>query len=190
MAENTDTTQKSPVCDDSLNADGPLPTALAQELRSMHEWIYSYVSENLHHAAPLDEFTEKLMVRMRGMLSRNPSCGPRMAITNSVRDLVHDLNRTAIRRQARFLTRPVFDDLIDERENIESSLLDESQRAWAIALLNRLKDKDRELVEQVYGLHGCEVDRQQIALQRGVLRNSIDQQLRRIFKSIRDSLGT
>jgi probable HAF family extracellular repeat protein len=40
------------------------------------------------------------------------------------------------------------------------------------------------------GLQGCEVDRQQIAVQRGVLRNSIDQQLRRIFKSIRDSLGT
>ena len=190
MAVKADTTQQSPDCDDSVNTEGPAPTALTQALLSMHEWIYSYVSQNLHPAAPLDEFTDKLMVHLQGVLTRNPACCLRTAITKSVCDLVHNLNRTTIRQESRFLTRPAFDDLIDQRENVERRLVQGAQQAEALALLNRLKDKDRELVEQVYGLHGCEVNREQIAVERGVLRNSIDQQLRRIFKSIRDAVGT
>jgi hypothetical protein len=190
MAGSRDTTQQSPDCDDSANVEEPVPAALTQALRNMHEWIYSYVSQNLHHAAPLDEFTDKLMVRLQGVLTRNPACCLRTAITKSVCDLVHNLNRTAIRQEARFLTRPAFDDLIDQRENIERRLVEDAQQAEAIALLSKLKNKDRELVEQVYGLQGCEVNREQIAVERGVLRNSVDQQLRRIFKSIRDAVGT
>jgi DNA-directed RNA polymerase specialized sigma24 family protein len=128
--------------------------------------------------------------RLQRVLARNPTCCPKTAITKTVNDLVHDLNRTAIRQEARFVTRSSFDDLVDQRGNVEVRLVEDAQQAEAIAMLSALKDKDRELVEQVYGLHGCEVDRNQIALELGVLRNTIDQRLRRIFKSIRDALGT
>ena len=172
MAGNTDTTQQSPDCDDSVDTDRTAPAALTQALRNMHEWIYSDASQNLHHAAPLDEFTDKLMVRLQEVLTRYPAWCPRTAITKSVCDLVHDLNRTAIRREARFLTRPAFDDLIDQGGNVERRLVEDAQQAEAMALLSRLKDKDRELVEQVYGLQGCEVNREQIAVERGVLRTA------------------
>ena len=187
---NTDTTQESPDCDDSVNPEGSAPAALTQALRNMHEWIYTYVSQNLHEAAALDEFTDKLMIRLRRVLARDPTCCPKAAITKTVGDLVHDLNRTAIRKETRFLTRAAFDDLIDSRQNIETTLIEQVPQEQARAILCALKDKDRDLVEKVYGLHECRLSRNQIARELGLRRNSIDQRLRRIFESIRNALGT
>ena len=65
-------------------------------------------------------------------------------------DLVHDLNRTAIRRQARFVPRPDFEEVIDERQNIEDLLIQRERQKKAFMALCAL---DRELVERVYGIH-------------------------------------
>jgi DNA-directed RNA polymerase sigma subunit (sigma70/sigma32) len=173
-----------------VNTEGRAPAALTQALRNMHDWIYAYVSQNLHEAAALDEFTDKLMVRLQRILARNPTCCPKMAITKTVNDLVHDLNRTAIRRDTRLLRRAAFDDLVDSRQNIESTLIEQARQEEALAILSVLKDKDRDLVEQVYGIHECRLERGHVAKELGLQRNSIDQRLRRIFKSIRDALGT
>jgi DNA-directed RNA polymerase specialized sigma subunit len=53
-----------------------------------------------------------------------------------------------------------------------------------------LKEKDRELVEKVYGIYTEKVQRKQIAKKLGLERNSVDQRLKRIMDFLRNALGT
>jgi DNA-directed RNA polymerase specialized sigma subunit len=56
--------------------------------------------------------------------------------------------------------------------------------------LGALKERDRELVEQVCGLYTDRLTRKQIAKKLGLERNTIDQRMKRIMDSIRNALGT
>ena len=184
MAGRASSEQQSTECDSSVKKDEP--AAFTQALCMMHEWIYSYVSRNLHYAAPLEDFSDRLRNRLEAMFASNPAYSPRTAVSKAVIDLVHDLNRTALRQEARFLPWAAFDDIVDERKDIESRLIEEdlqrARQAKAVSLLCRLRDKDRDLVEQVFGMAECEVGRAQIAQELGVKRNSIDQRIRRILQ--------
>ena len=189
MAGNADTKQQNHQCDDSVTTDRP--DVLTQTLRNMHDWICSYVSRNLHEAAPVDEFSEKLPGRLKAAtLEHTPPSGLSDAIAKTVSDLVHDLNRTAIRRQSRFVPRAEFDKVIDERQNIEDLLIQRERQKKAFMALCALKEKDRELVESVYGIYTEQVKRKQIAKKLGLERNSVDQRLKRIMDFVRNSLGT
>jgi hypothetical protein len=96
MAGRAGSERQSTECDNAVKKNEP--AALRQALCIMHEWIYTYVSQNLHYAAPLEEFTDRLRNRLEGMLASNPACCPRTAVSKTVIDLVHDLNRTALRQ--------------------------------------------------------------------------------------------
>ncbi|MBV9677775.1 MAG: sigma-70 family RNA polymerase sigma factor [Acidobacteriaceae bacterium] len=155
----------------------------------MHDWIYAYVSRNLHETVPVDEFSNKLRGRLAALEHSRTSCVGG-AIGKAVSDLVHDLNRTAIRRQARFVPRPEFDEVIDERPNIEDLLIERERQKKALMALSSLKERDRELVEQVCGIYTDRLTRKQIANKLGLERNSIDQRFKRIMDFIRNALGT
>ena len=162
---------------------------MSQTLQSMHDWIYSYVSRNLHEAVPVDEFSHKLRGRLK-TLEHSSASSLRESIAKTVSDLVHDLNRTAIRRQSRFVARAEFDEVIDERQNIEDLLIQRERQRKAFVALCALKEKDRELVEQVCGIYTDRLTRKQVAKKLGLERNSIDQRMKRIMDSIRNALGT
>jgi hypothetical protein len=188
MARNADSKQQDPECDESMTTDGL--AALSVALQDMHDWICSYVSENLHEAAPLDDFRDKLMNRLQAAAETDPPQRLRAVIEKTVGDLVHDLNRTVLRREARFVTGLKFEELVDDRNNIESILIEQARQERASAVLRGLKNADRELVEKVYGVHGRVVNRNDIARELGVQRNAIDQRLGRIVEFIRKALGT
>jgi RNA polymerase sigma factor (sigma-70 family) len=156
----------------------------------MHDWIYSYVSRNLHEAVPVDEFSNKLPSRLKAALEDSRTPCLREAISKTVSDLVHDLNRTAIRRQSRFVGCAEFDEVIDERQSIEDLLIERERQREAFVALRALKEKDRELVEQICGIYTHRLTRKQIAKKLGLERNSIDQRMKRIMDSIRNALGT
>jgi RNA polymerase sigma factor (sigma-70 family) len=162
---------------------------MLQTLQSMHDWIYSYVSRNLHEAVSVDEFSNKLPSRLKAALEHSRTSCLREAIGKTVSDL-HDLNRTAIRRQSRFVARAEFDEVIDERPSIEDLLIERERQRKAFVALCALKEKDRELVEQVCGMYTDRLTRKQIAKKLGLERNSIDQRMKRIMDSIRNALGT
>lgn len=162
---------------------------MLQTLRHMHDWIYAYVSRNLHEAVPVDEFSNKLPGRLAALEHSRTSC-VKEAIGKAVSDLVHDLNRTAARRQARFVPRAEFDEVIDEQPNVEDLLIEREREKKALMALSGLKEKDREVVEQLCGIHRDRLTRKQIAKKLGLERNSIDQQMKRIIDSIRNALGT
>jgi DNA-directed RNA polymerase specialized sigma24 family protein len=186
MARNADSKRQKLECDDSISTEGLAALSLA--LQGMHEWIYSYVSRNLHEAAPLDRFRDKLMDRLQAAAETNrPQC-PEALIEKTVGDLVHDLNRTARRREARLVNGIDFEELIDDRNDIESILIEQARQERAAAVLRGLKDADRELVEKVYGVYGRVVNRNDIAKELGVQRNAIDQRLGRIVEFIRNAL--
>jgi DNA-directed RNA polymerase specialized sigma subunit len=163
---------------------------MSQTLQSMHDWICSYLSRNLHEAVPVDEFSNKLPSRLKAALEHGRTSCLREAIGKTVSDLVHDLNRTAIRRQSRFVPRAEFDEVIDERLSIEDLLIERERQRKAFVALCALKEKDRELVEQVCGICTDRLTRKQIAKKLGLERNSIDQRMKRIMDSIRNALGT
>src|SRR5581483_10501206 len=173
MAGNADTKQQKHQCDDSVTTDRP--DVLTQTLRNMHDWICSYVSRNLHEAVPVDEFSQKLPGRLKAVLEHRSTSCMKEVIAKTVGDLVHDLNRTAIRRQARFVPRAGFEEVIDDRQNIESLLIQRERQKKAFMALCALKEKDRELVERVYGIYTEQVKRKQIAKKLGLERNSVDQ---------------
>lgn len=187
MSGKADSKQQHRDCDESFTTD--LPDLLTPTVRNMHDWICSYLSRNLHEAVPVDEFSHKLRGRLNTLEHRSDSCLTE-SIAKTVSDLVHDLNRTALRRQARFLPRAGFDQLIDERQNIESLLIETECQERAFLALCALKAKDRELVEKVYGIYTERVERKQIAKKLGLERNSVDQRLKRIVDFIRNVLGT
>lgn len=190
MAGRAGSERQSTECDNAVKRDEPAP--VEQTLCVMHEWIYTYVSQNLHYAAPLEDFTDRLRNRLEKIFASNPACCPRTAVSKAVIDLVHDLNRTTIRQEARFVPCAAFDDIVDKRSDVEITLIEEglkrARQARAVTLLCRLRGKDRDLVEQVFGMAECEVARAQIAKELGVKRNSIDQRIRRILQSIRETL--
>jgi RNA polymerase sigma factor (sigma-70 family) len=157
----------------------------------MHDWICSYVSRNLHEAVPVNEFSDKLPGRLTAaVLEHTPTSCLKDAVAKTVSDLVHNLNRTAIRRQSRFVPRAEFDEVIDERQNIEELLIERERQRKAFVALCALQEKDRELVEQVYGIYTERVERKQIAKKLGLERNSVDQRLKRIMDFVRNALGT
>lgn len=162
---------------------------MLQTLRHMHDWIYAYVSRNLHEAVPVDEFSNKLPGRLAALEHSRTSC-VKEAIGKAVSDLVHDLNRTAARRQARFVPRAEFDEVIDEQPNVEDLLIEREREKKALMALSALKEKDREVVEQLCGIHRDRLTRKQIAKKLGLERNSVDQRLKRIMDFIRNTLGT
>jgi DNA-directed RNA polymerase specialized sigma subunit len=187
MPGNAESKQQNRDCDEAVTTD--LPDLLTQTVRNMHDWICSYLSRNLHEAVPVDEFSHKLRGRLK-TLEQSSAASLKESISKTVSDLVHDLNRTALRRQARFLPRAEFDQLIDERQNIESLLIERECQKKAFLALCALKAKDRELVEKVYGIYTERVERKQIAKKLGLERNSVDQRLKRIMDFIRNALGT
>jgi DNA-directed RNA polymerase specialized sigma24 family protein len=187
MPGNAESKQQNGDCDEAVTTD--LPDLLTQTVRNMHDWICSYLSRNLHEAVPVDEFSHKLRGRLKA-LEHSSASSLKESISKTVSDLVHDLNRTALRRQARFLPRAEFDQLIDERQNIESLLIERECQKKAFLALCALKAKDRELVEKVYGIYTERVERKQIAKKLGLERNSVDQRLKRIMDFIRKALGT
>jgi len=157
----------------------------------MHDWICSYVSRNLHEAVRVDEFSEKLPGRLTAAaLEHTPTPCLKDAVAKTVSDLVHNLNRTAMRRQSRFVQRDEFEEVIDERQNIEDLLIERERQKKAFMALCALNERDRELVEQVCGIHTDRLTRKQIAKRFGLERNSIDQRMKRIMDSIRNALGT
>jgi RNA polymerase sigma factor (sigma-70 family) len=188
MAGNADTKQQNCQGDDSVTTDRP--DVLTQTLRNMHDWICSYLSRNLHEAVQVDEFSDKLPGRLNAFLEHSSASCTKEVIAKTVSDLVHDLNRTAIRRQARFVPKPDFKEVIDERQNIEDLLIQQERQKKAFMALCALKEKDRELVEKVYGIYTDRLTRKQIAKKLGLERNSIDQRMKRILGSIRKALGT
>ena len=187
MPGNAESKQQNRDCDEGVTTDPP--DLLIQTLRNMHDWICSYLSRNLHEAVPVDEFSHKLRGRLK-TLEHSSASSLKESIAKTVSDLVHDLNRTALRRQARFVPRAEFDQLIDERQNIESLLIERECQKKAFLALCALKAKDRELVEKVYGIYTERVERKQIAKKLGLERNSVDQRLKRIMDFIRNTLGT
>ena len=188
MAGNADTKQQNCQGDDSVTRDRP--DVLTQTLRNMHDWICSYLSRNLHEAVPVDEFSDKLPGRLNAVLEHSSASCTKDVIAKTVSDLVHDLNRTAIRRQVRFVPRPDFKEVIDERQNIEDLLIQQERQKKTFMALCALKEKDRELVERVYGIYAEQVNRKQIAEKLGLERNSVDQRLKRIMDVVRNALGT
>ena len=132
----------------------------------------------------------RLPGRLKAVLEHSSTPCIKDVIAKTVSDLVHDLNRTAIRRQSRFVTRAEFDEVIDERQNIEDLLIQRERQKKAFMALCALKEEDRELVERVYGIHAEQVKRKQIAKKLGLERNSVDQRLKRIMDFVRNALGT
>lgn len=188
MAGNADSKQQNRGRDESVATERS--DRISQTLQNMHDWIYSYVSRNLHEAVPVDEFSHKLPSRLKAALEHGRTSCLREAIGKTVSDLVHDLNRTAIRRQSRFVPRAEFDEVIDERQNIEDLLIQRERQKKAFLALCALKEKDRELVERVYGIYTEQVKRKQIAKKLGLERNSVDQRLKRIMDFVRNALAT
>jgi DNA-directed RNA polymerase specialized sigma subunit len=188
MAGNADSKQQNQGCDESVATERS--DRMSQTLQSMHDWIYSYVSRNLHEAVPVDEFSNKLPSRLKAALEHSRTPCLREAVGKTVSDLVHDLNRTAIRRQSRFVARAEFDEVIDEGQSIEDLLIERERQRKAFVALCALKEKDRELVEQVCGICTDRLTRKQIAKKLGLERNSIDQRMKRIMDSIQNALGT
>lgn len=186
MPRNTDSKQQTSGYDDSMITGGL--AALSVALRDMHNWIYAYVSEHLHEAAPLDTFCEKLVDRLQSAGETNPTGYPKAVIEKTVGDLVHDLNRTARRREARFVNGLECEEIIDDRQDTERMLIEQAREERLSAVLRNLKDADRDLVAKVYGVHGRVVDRNEIAKSLGVQRNAIDQRLGRIVEFIRKAL--
>ena len=188
MAGNADSKQQNQGCDESV-ATGR-SDRMSQTLQSMHDWTCSYLSRNLHEAVPVDEFSNKLPSRLKAALEHSRTPCLREAISKTVSDLVHDLNRTALRRQSRLLPRAEFDEVVDERPNIEDLLIERERQGKAFMALRALKEKDRELIEQICGIHTDRLTRKQIAKKLGLERNSVDQRLKRIMDLIRNTLGT
>jgi len=187
MAGNPDSKQQNRGCDESVATERP--SLISQTLQNMHDWIYSYVSRNLHEAVPVDEFSHKLRGRLAALEDSRTSC-LKETIGRTVSDLVHDLNRTALRRQSRLLPRAEFDEVVDERPNIEDLLIERERQGKAFMALRALKEKDRELIEQICGIHTDRLTRKQIAKKLGLERNSVDQRLKRIMDVVRNALGT
>ena len=187
MAGNPDSKQQNRGCDESVATERP--SLISQTLQNMHDWIFSYVSRNLHEAVPVDEFSHKLRGRLAALEDSRTSC-LKETIGRTVSDLVHDLNRTALRRQSRLLPRAEFDEVVDERPNIEDLLIERERQKKAFIALCALKEEDRELVEKVYGIYTERVNRKEIAKKLGLERNSVDQRLKRIIDFIRNALGT
>ncbi len=167
-----------------------LPPQVLQVADEMQPWIESYVSRFLHGEASPWDLRDRLLRRLeRKVTSECLAYEIKDLIAKTVKDLVHDQNRTEFRRSRKFRSQASVDQLIDPQSHlVEEKLIQESE---ALAVLRIMSQDDRHLIEQLYGLRNLQkVSRAEMAQKLGVRRNTLDQRLRRIFDSVRKVVGS
>lgn len=163
------------------------PTVL-QIVDEMQSWIEGYASQHLHPGASTWEFRDRFCGRLNQNISDNASSSEiRSVILKIVKDLIHNQNRTELRRDNKYRRQLPLGEYVDPQSDfVEQKVFRESR---ALAVLRAMPETDRAIVEQLYGLGNIDsVSRREMAERLGVSRNTLDQRLRRIFQSVRKSL--
>jgi RNA polymerase sigma factor (sigma-70 family) len=177
-----------------LNIDGSfgernsLAPAVLQIVGEMQSWIEGYASRHLHPGASTWEFRDRFCGRLKENISDTASSSEiRSLIEKIVKDLIHNQNRTELRRDSKYQRQLPLGQYVDPQSDfVEQKVFRESS---ALAVLRAMPEKDRAIVEQLYGLGNIDsVSRREMAERLGVSRNTLDQRLRRIFHSVRKSL--
>lgn len=174
--------------DDGFQETLALPSALLEIVAEMQSWVEGYASEHLHPGASTWEFRERFYNRLRENISNTASSSEiRSLIEKIVKNLIHNQNRTEFRRDSKYQRQLELGQYVDPQSNfVEEKVIRESR---ASAVLRAMPEKDRAIVEQLYGLKDINsVSRREMAERLGVSRNALDQRLRRIFHSVRKSL--